>query len=208
MRRILWNIDAMGWFELVDHLIQYGKLFEWSDNISVRSNLKNTIDSFLGMGFEVYAVSSKSELYLKECVKVAGIDLKVQLAANLPEKNMMTDYSGIMDPTGWESLVIGSRPSHQPMKSGIVFLYDYKPFKKNAMINLNIVKKLDITGNGSFIFGYNNLFFGSDKEPRVAGNELFFEDIDFYGPKLEMVLRTRGCHTIPTIFIDENITIK
>lgn len=208
MRRIFWNIDAMGWFESIEHELQYGKQFQWSGTTIIRPNLKNAIDSFVNMGFEVYAVSSKDESYLKECVKAAGIELKVQLAANLPEKNMMTDYSSLMDPTGWESLVIGSRPRDQPMKSNIVFLYDCKSFKKDAMINFKTVQKLYVTGHDSFILGYNLIFLENNKDPLFAMDEIFLESVDFYGTKLEMGLRKQGCHTIPTIFIDENITIK
>lgn len=209
MKQVLWNIDAMGWFEPIEHMAQYGKLFAWSGNNAVRPNLKFAIDSFANMGFEVFAVSSKNENYLNACVKEAGIEQKVKLAANLPELDLMTDYSKVLDIAGQEALVIGERVGNQPMNPGAIFIHDHKPFKKDAMIDCMAAKKLCEIGNDNLILGYNQLFFSNiNKNPMFAGEDIFIDGIDFYGLKLELGLRKNGCHTISTILVDENVSTK
>lgn len=209
MRRILWNIDAIGWFEPIEHQLQYGGPFQWSGKTVIRPNIQNAIDSLIKIGFEVYAVSSKNESYLQECVKAAGIELKVKLGADLPEKNLLTDYSSLLEMTDQHTLIIGNRPGNQPMNSGAVFVYDYKPSKKDAMIDYLVAKKLFEVGNDNVMLGYNKIFFSNiSKDSILIRDEVFIDGVDFYGLKLEMGIRKEGCHSIPTIIIDESVSLK
>lgn len=207
MKQILWNIDAMGWFERVSHLIEYNKTFQWSGENVIKPNLDETIDAFANNGYEVTAVSSKSEEYVKECLKIMKLENRINYVAELWEKNILTDYSraiGLDD----DVIVIGARSGHEPMSIRTIFIHDFNSIKKNAMINYIIAQKLEKEGDGDVKAGFSKLFFGNFNNVEEYKDNIVVNNVDFDGLRLGLEIRIRGSYIIPTVMVEDNVEKK
>ena|SRR3989344_2444001 len=206
MKQLLWNIDAMGWFERIEHLLE-DKIYQWSGECIVRDNLSKTIDLFLNNGYNVSAISSKGEDYAFECMKFLHLENKTNIYSNLWEKNLMTDYCTIASPID-ELIVIGSRQGHMPMSIHGIFLHDFKPWKKDAMNLYNLVKKLEIEGAGNAMLGFTKLFMDNFDKIETYQQDFIIPDMDLDGINASLEIRQRGCYSVPTLFIEENVDKK
>lgn len=196
MKLFLWNIDAMGWFEPVSHILEYGKLLQASGNVFIRPNLDKSIENLTKLGYEVVAVTSKTEDYAKECMRLMNLELK--LVCNLQENALSTDYSPAIKDYAGNAAVAGSRPKHQPISCFELFIHHHKPYKKDAMIEYKIIQKLE--EEGGLFNGFSRLFLGNAANSEYWNGTILVKDVNFNEMKLDLEQRL----TISTVMVDEN----
>ena len=205
MKHILWNIEAMGWFERISHLLEFKKVFRWSGECMVRNNLAESIDALADAGYNITAVSSKNEDYALECLKFMKLENKLSFVSDLWESNMATDYSSAIRPEDEEIIVIGTRPGHIPTSNRMLFVHNHNAIRKDAKIDHLIIKKLEEEGHGSPILGFSRMFFDNfTNNPDFIKDDIIINGIDFYGLSLNIELRSQGGYLVSTVMVEDN----
>ena len=205
MKHILWNMEAMGWFERIEHILEFNKVFQWSGECIVRNNLIESMDALANAGYNITAVSSKSEEYVLECLKFMMLENRLDFISDLQKGSVSTDYSGAIRQNDEEIIVIGTRPGHIPMSNRMLFVHDHNAIRKDAMIDYSIIKKLEEEGLGSPTLGFSRMFFENfTNNTDFIKDDIVLNEMDFYGLSLNIELRSQGGYLVSTVMVEEN----